>query len=248
MARLQQRLERGEVKLDDDETTGYLTAVLKELQIPVSSQGVVFSKTSLQLHRIDPHHPRAIFLMTTPMLAGFVVAKRSSWPGFTPCGEESSTFSTRPAPLVQSSSAAMNGCSVMRPKTPVTCPVSWCARSTPIIVGTPICSLCSRVTTHTSPLCERWGGGYVTGAHGTTRHAGNLLFEETSRPDNPESLTGGNLTSLVSKFSLREYLSPHSEIVALLVLEHQIHTQPGDKAQLWDPPRPSSPAMRCRER
>ncbi len=46
MARLQQRLERGEVKLDDDETTGYLTAVLKELQIPVSSQGVVFSKTS----------------------------------------------------------------------------------------------------------------------------------------------------------------------------------------------------------
>lgn len=61
MARLQQRLERGEVKLDDDETTGYLTAVLKELQIPVSSQGLVFSKTSFQLHRIEPHHPRAIY-------------------------------------------------------------------------------------------------------------------------------------------------------------------------------------------
>ncbi|MFN7623160.1 MAG: hypothetical protein ACK5RS_08425 [Acidobacteriota bacterium] len=73
--------------------------------------------------------------------------------------------------------------------------------------GYPICSLGSRVTTHTSPLCERWGGWYVTGAHGTARLAGNLLFEETSRPDNPESLTGGNLTSLVSKFSRRESLS-----------------------------------------
>ena len=40
---------------------GYLRSVLKLLYVPVSSQGLVFSKTSLQLFRISPSNPRAIY-------------------------------------------------------------------------------------------------------------------------------------------------------------------------------------------
>src|SRR5262245_19916873 len=61
VARLQRRINSGEVKLEYNESNGYLESVLKSLQIPVSSQGLVFSKTSFQLHRITPNNPRAIY-------------------------------------------------------------------------------------------------------------------------------------------------------------------------------------------
>ena len=61
IARMQQRINAGEVKLEFSESNGYLESVLKQLRVPVSSQGLVFSKTSFQLHRITPHNPRAIY-------------------------------------------------------------------------------------------------------------------------------------------------------------------------------------------
>src|SRR6185503_10717908 len=35
--------------------------------------------------------------------------------------------------------------------------------------------------------------------------------------------SGANVTDLSSKFNTKEYLSPHSDIVALMVLGHQTH-------------------------
>ena len=43
------------------ESHGYLEAVLKALNVPVSSQVLVFSKTSFQAPRISPRMPRLIF-------------------------------------------------------------------------------------------------------------------------------------------------------------------------------------------
>lgn len=59
VARLQRQIESGAVKLEYHEPRGYLDAVLKRLGVPASSQGLVFSKTSFQLHRIMPSKPRA---------------------------------------------------------------------------------------------------------------------------------------------------------------------------------------------
>src|SRR4030095_2260532 len=61
VTQLQQRINSGEIKLDYSEKNGYLESVLKQLRVPVSSQGLVFSKTSFRLHRISPNNPRAIF-------------------------------------------------------------------------------------------------------------------------------------------------------------------------------------------
>src|SRR4051794_33930040 len=54
VTRLQHRIESGETTLTRDEDHGYLRSLLRELNVPESSQALVFSKTSLQRHRIAP--------------------------------------------------------------------------------------------------------------------------------------------------------------------------------------------------
>ena len=61
VAKLQQRIDKGEVTLKRDEQFGYLLAILDELKVRKSSQMLVFSKTSFQRERIDPKHPRGVF-------------------------------------------------------------------------------------------------------------------------------------------------------------------------------------------
>ena len=61
VARLAARIERGEAKLEADPKTGYLASLLKHLDVPVSSQTLVFSKTSFQREAISPAAPRALY-------------------------------------------------------------------------------------------------------------------------------------------------------------------------------------------
>src|SRR5262249_48320791 len=61
VSRLQARLEGGKAKLSWDREVGYLRSLLSELRVPVSSQVLVFSKTSLQRQRIAPGTPRALY-------------------------------------------------------------------------------------------------------------------------------------------------------------------------------------------
>jgi hypothetical protein len=61
VARLQQRIDRGEVSLEYEPRHGYLKSVLEKLAVPVSSQTLAFSKTSFQFRRISPQTPRALF-------------------------------------------------------------------------------------------------------------------------------------------------------------------------------------------
>jgi hypothetical protein len=59
--RLKKRLAGGEIKLEYSPKRGYLESILKLLDIPASSQTLVFSKTSFQHQRISPDNPRAIY-------------------------------------------------------------------------------------------------------------------------------------------------------------------------------------------
>ncbi|UWX03742.1 c-type cytochrome [Pseudoxanthomonas sp. NC8] len=59
---LQRKLEAGKARLvHDGSAHGYLESVLTQLDIPVSSQTLVFSKTSFQYPHISPEHPRALY-------------------------------------------------------------------------------------------------------------------------------------------------------------------------------------------
>ena len=61
IVRLNERLAKGEVRLSYDAGNGYLRSLLEALSIPVSSQMLVFSKTSFQADLVTMHNPRAIF-------------------------------------------------------------------------------------------------------------------------------------------------------------------------------------------
>jgi hypothetical protein len=71
IARLQARIDSGEVKLAWDEKFGYLPALLEVLGVPKSSQMLVFSKTSLQRKLISPSNPRALYFNDNVYL-GFI--------------------------------------------------------------------------------------------------------------------------------------------------------------------------------
>jgi hypothetical protein len=84
-------------------------------------------------------------------------------------------------------------------------------------------SLGSYNSDHRSPLEQRWGGWYVTGNSGSVRHMGNAIITDETQPESavrPETL---NLDSLKGKFDTNAFLSPYSDIVALMVFEHQMH-------------------------
>ena len=61
VASLDRQLQEGAVTLEFGGRSGYLTAVLQALDIPVESQVMVFSKTSRQAPIIDSKNPRAVF-------------------------------------------------------------------------------------------------------------------------------------------------------------------------------------------
>ena len=66
------RLSSGAESLIKDEHGSYLRAVLRALDIPESSQCLVFSKTSMQISYIGPQTPRAIYFNDTVYVGSVV--------------------------------------------------------------------------------------------------------------------------------------------------------------------------------
>lgn len=221
IAQLQARIDSGAVKLDWDATHGYLPAVLKALKIPVSSQGLVFSKTSFQSPLISPATPRAIYFADSAYV-GFVQhgpvlelsAADPSRGGFFYTLEQKRV----PKPRIERGDGCL-GCHVSPNTTGI--PGHLVRSVYAEASGFPMGTIGSFITDHRSPLLERWGGWYVTGTHGQARHMGNVVVRDLSRPESLDREAGANVTSLEGLVDTRPYLSPHSDIVALMVLEHQ---------------------------
>lgn len=221
VARLHQKLVSGEVKLEYDPKHGFLPAVLKALDVPVSSQTLVFSKTSLQLQKISPRLPRALYF-NDEVYVGFCqrgdvleFGATDDWQG--------ATFYT----LEQSSQEAPRF--VRDQGSCLTCHASARTQNVPGYLirsvypngaGHPILGSGTFTTDHTSPFKERWGGWYVTGKHGEMRHLGNQVFSKDETKE-AELESGANADSLEKWIKPDAYLTPHSDLVALMVLEHQ---------------------------
>ena len=221
IAELQAQLSSGELKLVFDRKFGFLPSVLDALDIPVSSQMLVFSKTSFQATRISPQTPRALYhsddLAVGWVQGGTVLELASVDPKL---GAIFYSLDQRPSdrPAFRLHNTECTGCH----QGPATLGVPGLfVRS----VYPDESGIMSRApgffTDHRSPLQERWGGWYVSGEHGTQRHLGNRTFEQFAPTTNLDLRPTGNLTDLTSLFDTDAYLSPHSDIVSLMTLEHQ---------------------------
>jgi hypothetical protein len=220
VARLAEKIKSGEVSLDYDEQFGYLKSVLKQLDVPVSSQTLVFSKTSLQLQRISPLRPRSLYFNDDVYVGycqyGDVLEFAAT------DAQQGATFYT----LKQSEEGApefvrdRGGC--------LSCHASSRTQNVPGYLvrsvftdagGRPQLGSGTFTTDHTSDFKDRWGGWYVTGEHGSMRHMGNTISEGDEHSFDREP--GANQNELTNYFATKTYLAPHSDIVALMVLEHQ---------------------------
>ena len=219
VAKLAAKVEAGELELAFDQEHGYLKAVLAALNVPISSQTLVFSKTSLQLQRISPGHPRALYF-NDDVYVGF--CQRGDVLEFAATdAQQGAIFYT----LEQSTDTSpkfirdRGQCLTCHASSRTQNVPGYLVRSVfPDYSGHPILGSGTFTTDHTSPLEERWGGWYVTGQHGSMRHMGNAICGRDEKLDRE---AGANLQSLDGIVSTKPYLSTHSDLVALMVLEHQ---------------------------
>jgi hypothetical protein len=222
-SRLQERIDKGTATLEYEPKHGYLRSVLRALDIPESSQVLVFSKTSLQRERIAPRTPRAIYF-NDDVLVGYCNRGRVM---------EVSAADEAIGTAFYTIDQAPGEKPVIRRQTEscLICHGSSANQGLPghlvrsLYVdrqGNPMLASGSFRTDHTSPLTERWGGWYVTGNSGRQMHMGNMICTESSRPEASDNVDGVNVTDLKDRFKTSLYLTPHSDIVALMVLEHQV--------------------------
>ena len=222
VAKLEKKLETGQVKLDyAPNGWGYLPAILKQLGLNIDSQILVFSKTSFQAARISPRAPRALYF-NDDVMVGYVQggdvlefaaldpkqgvnfytldAEKSDQPGFArrdvclQCHQGLSTLGV-PGILVSSVYPDADGMPAFRGN--------------------------AMITDDRSSFDQRWGGWYVTGNHGSVHDMANAVGHDRTQPQLLETQGTQNVTSLTRKFDTSKYLVASSDIVALMTLEHQ---------------------------
>lgn len=223
VARLQAKLDRGEVTLKYDDQHGYLVDVLRELGIPESSQMLVFSKTSFQRSKISRRTPRAVYFNDDTYVGfcqnGEVIevstADRQQGAVFYTLRQQKAD---KPAFQRQTHDCLQCHASSKTQDVP-----GHLVRSVfPDASGMPVFNAGTFTTNHESPLKERWGGWFVTGTHGHQTHMGNVIVTNRQHPELLETAAGANVTDLAGLVDTSPYLTPHSDIVALMVLEHQV--------------------------
>ncbi|HXQ97164.1 MAG TPA: hypothetical protein VN774_01880 [Candidatus Limnocylindrales bacterium] len=222
VAQLNLDIQSGKTRLKFDGAQGYLRSVLEALRVPVVSQMVTFSKNSVQSYRISPKNPRTLFFndaVTVGWVRGGFIELAAEDPSQ---GVIFYTLSQQPADKPQ----------FKRDDKCLTCHESLNSVGVPGMLvrsmmtapdGNPLPWLGNNVTDHRTPMAQRWGGWYVTGNSGSVRHLGNAMVADTANPESAVTAQTLNLESLKGKFDTDAYLSPYSDIVALMVFEHQMH-------------------------
>lgn len=222
VAKLNLDIQSGKVQLKFDGAQGYLRSVLEAMRVPVESQIVTFSKNSVQSYRISPKNPRTLFFndaVTVGWVHGGFIELAAEDPS------QGVIFYILPQqPADKPQFKRNDGC--------LTCHESLNSVGVPGMLvrsmmtapdGNPLPWLGNNVTDHRTPIAQRWGGWYVTGNSGSIRHLGNAMVTDTANPESEVTDQTLNLESLKGKFDTDAYLSPYSDIVALMVFEHQMH-------------------------
>jgi len=221
-AHLLEALTAGTAQLAQDPQFGYLKAVLAYLKVPVESQTLVFSKTSLQQQYITPNNPRAIYfnddIYVGAVPGSGLIEISAADPDLGAVFYSLDQHKTGPPAMLRQGDNCLqcHGASLTGG-----IPGHMVRSVFTNAEGYPILKAGTHVTTQASPFAERWGGWYVTGTHGSARHMGNSLAVETDLEAMLDREAGANLLSLPPRVNAANYLSAHSDIVALMVLEHQ---------------------------
>ena len=213
---LQRRLEQGKARLTfDQKDKGYLKSVLQLLDIPVSSQTLVFSKTSFQYPKISPEHPRALYFNDDVYVGVVHEGKEIEVVSFD--RQQGAIFyilheQQTEKPRFERAELDCTQCHIAAGTRGVPGVLLRSSYAGP--GGTPVPGARSYITDQDSPLNERWGGWYVTGKAIEGTLANGVAAADATGKTPP-------LAPVTRSFDPGAYLAPTSDEVALLVLAHQ---------------------------
>ena len=203
VAVLWQDIEAGKVVLIADAKGNYLPSLLELLEVPVSSQCLVFSKTSLQINYITPRKPRAIYF-NDDCYVGTV--QGSNIIELTAIDDSlGSVFYTLELPSLHVDEAPEKPTIIRDRGQCLSCHATTRTERVPGVLvrsvyadkaGRPRSGSSSYVSDHRSPFLQRWGGWYVTGSHGAMRHMGNVCAVDREDPQGLDMDSGANLEQL----------------------------------------------------
>ena len=215
VAKANAELDSGKSTLRFDARSGYLGAVLRALKVPVESQIAVFSKTSLQAQIISPSNPRTIFFNDSVYVA---------WVPGEPFVEVASVDPRQGVIFYVVDQNPYTPQRFRRQDSCLSCHVSAASLGVPGLFarsvypapsGYSVRTLGFFDTDHRSKFTERWGGWFVTGSLAAVPHLGNAVYTD---------LNGAEVrTPIEPKLDTDTYPTPYSDVVALMVFEHQLH-------------------------
>lgn len=226
IAHLQSRLDRGEVQLTFTPHRGYLDSLLNALNIDPSSQTLVYSKTSLQIEAINAATPRAIYFNDDTYVAW--VQGNRMLEIVTMDAKLGAVFYTLPYEqtrqvriereasrcLTCHDTFSMLGGGVPQFRFSST----LVNRNGEVVTNAP-----GMETTDATPLAERWGGWFVSGHSGGQNRLGNILVNTPREFAEQRARPRADVDSLEGLLDVAPYLTNKSDVVALLVLEHQAY-------------------------
>jgi hypothetical protein len=229
-------IDSGKVRLTFEPISGYLRSLLRALDIPVESQMLVYSETSFQARKINKQNPRAVYF-NDEVAVGWVRG-----------GDiiEIAAQDPRQGTIFYELAQTEGRVQIARNEQCLACHLSWDTLAVP---GPFVLSVFPRrsedeyanggVVNHTAPLAERWGGWFVTGTRVPANQMGNLDLLQPDMPESGPKPVAAHRT-LEGRVELRGYPTPYSDVVALLVLEHQAHamnliTRAGWEYRVADP-------------
>jgi hypothetical protein len=224
VTRLMKRITAGEVALGGSDHE-ILAAVLRELHVPVESQMAVFSRTSMQAGLVRPANPRVLYFSDTTYV-GWVPGGLIEVAAIDP--ETGVNFYA-----LDPQDARENRRTFVRETSCLRCHGGGMMERNPVLFarsvftterGEPLRDYGFDLVTEQTPFERRWGGWYVTGYAGRENHRGNAFSRE--RDGRLEfAPSESRPVDLAGFVDTARYLAATSDIVALLIFEHQIAAQ-----------------------
>jgi hypothetical protein len=202
VAQLNEQVRSGRTQLRFEGRSGYLRSVLDHLHVPLESQVVTFSQASLHGPDVTDSYPRAIFFSDDVYVA---------WAPLSPTLEVAASSRQRGLVFYTLDQSRNEAPRFQERGECLACHRSERTLGVPglFVLSAPRKAAAGPfVTDHRTPLSHRWGAWYVTGLSRRWKHQGNRIGQ-------------GWLTSLHDQFDPTGYPTLYSDIVALMVLEHQ---------------------------
>ena len=220
VAALNRRLQSGAVTLKFDQANGYLRSLLDALAVPMESQSLVFSKTSFQAEKINYRNPRAVYFNDTVSVG---------WVRGGDILEVAAQDPTQGVIFYALDQKDARSPTLKRNNDCLACHLSWNTLGVPGLMIESVHPLPDDIsyvngytTVHASPLEQRWGGWWVTGNHGGVKHMGNIPVMPVDKGKSRLASPTRVLATLEGQFDLAGYPTPYSDVVAQMVLAHQV--------------------------